>query len=353
MFPDLVPRPHRRRFAVLFFLEWLLGPRLTRQVCRNSRQHFEQKLEVALARTKHVGTTYALPRRRHLSVAAFTREYVEKDRPVVLEGAASAWPAIRKWTPAYFAEVCRNDVIPFVDGKHWTVSRSGEYAVDADFGHMSVSELINSINEGSGKYLRFYPILAHHPEVLADLDADFIFRYARISPRWRRQVLVKLFFGGGGTSTEMHHAIISNLFVQVFGMKRWHLYPPWYSPLMYPVAKRNSFFVGKVDYRNPDLSSTPLFQYADGFVTILSPGDVLYVPPLWWHGVSNVTTSIALSYWWLSLPRLLGSRGAFPQSLLSFFGRPNPALIALGLEDAENDPVYLVNRVSNARSASC
>jgi hypothetical protein len=34
----------------------------------------------------------------------FVRDYKSKDLPVVIKGGARHWPAVGKWTPAYFAE---------------------------------------------------------------------------------------------------------------------------------------------------------------------------------------------------------------------------------------------------------
>lgn len=58
-----------------------------------------------------------------LPYETFLRDYVARNRPVVVEGAASAWPAIRKWTPEFFktrfgsrrVDVNYQEQMPFAD----------------------------------------------------------------------------------------------------------------------------------------------------------------------------------------------------------------------------------------------
>src|SRR5450432_2147321 len=58
-----------------------------------------------------------------LPYEAFLNEYVATNRPVVVEGAGSKWPAISKWTPEFFkaqfgsklVDVSRSERMPFAD----------------------------------------------------------------------------------------------------------------------------------------------------------------------------------------------------------------------------------------------
>lgn len=31
---------------------------------------------------------------------------------------------------------------------------------------------------------------------------------------------------------------------------------------------------------------------------VLGPGDMLYIPPRWWHYVQSTTPSFSVSFWW-------------------------------------------------------
>src|SRR5688572_26814137 len=47
-----------------------------------------------------------IPRRRGLSVVEFDYEYRGREKPVLIEGIADDWPALRCWSFAYLAECC-------------------------------------------------------------------------------------------------------------------------------------------------------------------------------------------------------------------------------------------------------
>jgi hypoxia-inducible factor 1-alpha inhibitor (HIF hydroxylase) len=47
----------------------------------------------------------------------------------------------------------------------------------------------------------------------------------------------------------------------------------------------------QVDFDHPDLDRVPNYVNAKAYEAILNPGDVLYVPPYWWHHVHSITAS--------------------------------------------------------------
>ena len=51
-----------------------------------------------------------------ISPREFQREYVSKNRPAILTDVISEWPALRKWTPRFFAEMCGERTIDFMRG---------------------------------------------------------------------------------------------------------------------------------------------------------------------------------------------------------------------------------------------
>jgi len=298
------------------------------------------------------GRTYNLEKIRDVSTSDFQERFLLKNQPVVLEGVASAWAATTKWTPQFLADSYGDVVVPFAEGKDWKVSDLPDYSVNAEFGQVSLAELLNGLDRGSGKYLRFYPILQRHPELLEDVQLSTIWEYGALNEQSKKWLNARVYIGGENTSTAIHHAPITNLFIQIFGQKKWDLFPPQYSPFMYPVPSRTTYFGGKVDYRCPDDKKTPLFKYCDRYTTILQPGDILFVPPFWWHAVSNITSTIAISFWWYRFGAFIKDKYCFPQSLLSLFGTPNPILIGLGLqkEDTEST-MHIINNALNEKTA--
>ena len=90
-----------------------------------------------------------------------------------------------------------------------------------------------------------------------------------------------------------------------------------------------------MDFRDPDYASGPLYRFVDRYETILGPGDVLWNPPFVWHGVVNLTESIAVSLWWTNATRAF--RSNFLLSVLTLCGSPNPIAMQLGLNRTKDD----------------
>ena len=76
-------------------------------------------------------------------------------------------------------------------------------------------------------------------------------------------------------------------------------------------------------------------QEVRAYETVLGPGDVLWNPPFVWHGVMNLTESIAVSLWWTNATRAF--RSNFLLSALTLCGSPNPIAMQLGFSNANDD----------------
>ena len=53
----------------------------------------------------------------------------------------------------------------------------------------------------------------------------------------------------------------------------------------------------QVSFDSPDIAKFPNFANANAMEAVLYPGDVLYLPPLWFHHVSALTISMSVSIW--------------------------------------------------------
>lgn len=55
----------------------------------------------------------------------------------------------------------------------------------------------------------------------------------------------------------------------------------------------------EVDAADPDLLRHPLFQELMPLTECeLKRGEVLYIPPLFWHHVTSLEVSFSVSFWW-------------------------------------------------------
>jgi lysine-specific demethylase 8 len=321
---------NRLKFNAMFALDWLTG-KVEEDGTRPERWTRLHDRLVTETADRPDGTVTPVDRIRNLSVEEFYERYFVTGRPVVLEGAAADWPAIKKWSPDYLLQRCGDDEIEVLDGQHWKVSRTHAAVVTTAETKVQVRELISNVKSGGAWYGSFLELLDKYADLRNDLDLSFVGRYGHASPRlpWQTNVLAKMYVGGPGTSTSFHCAGVSNLYVQAYGRKKWVLVQPEYSPFMYPAAQRGINWQSRVDFRAPDYSTCPLYRLVDRKETILEAGDVLWNPPFVWHGVANVTESIAVSLWWVNVTRGFSNNALL--AALTLCGRPNPIALQLGL----------------------
>lgn len=54
----------------------------------------------------------------------------------------------------------------------------------------------------------------------------------------------------------------------------------------------------KVDLDDIDEVEFPKISDLEFVDCILEEGEMLYIPPKWWHYVRSLTTSFSVSFWW-------------------------------------------------------
>jgi hypothetical protein len=321
----------RVSFSALFSADWLLGANYVSRLSPRRWEKLHGRM-IAKASGNRDGRVIAVDRRRDLTPAEFKRDYLQTGIPVVLEGAAAHWPAVKKWTPDYLSSCYGRDRVEVLDGQNWKVNREhGTDAVSTSEHIFQFRDLINDVKQSGAWYGAFMELLDQYAELRGDLDLSFVKRFGHTIERipWQRNIIAKMYVGGAGTSTSLHCAAVSNLYVQVYGKKRWVLMAPEFTPFMYPAPTRGLNWQSRVDFRAPDFEKCPLYRYVDRYEAVLGPGDILWNPPFVWHGVANLTESIAVSLWWINLLR--GFSNNLLLSALSTCGRPNPIKMQLGL----------------------
>ncbi|PWN23087.1 Clavaminate synthase-like protein [Microstroma glucosiphilum] len=162
-------------------------------------------------------------------------------------------------------------------------------------------------------YVAQQDLLADLPELA---EACPVLPHTSSGPRgdreqWRRNVWI----GPEGTFTPIHRDPYENLFVQVIGTKRVHLFPPSYGPNLYlspsTTSQSNTSTIPTEDYLLESSDSDTAAQRASHFPllneamacqgaahTILGPGDALYIPQGWFHCIKSLETSVSVNSWW-------------------------------------------------------
>ena len=114
---------------------------------------------------------------------------------------------------------------------------------------------------------------------------------------------VSVWLGKRNVTSNIHYDISVNTFVQIYGTKRFVLFPPEETPnlYLYP-ALHHRYRRSQVDmtsFKN-DARFPKASNISSAIVVELNPGDLLYLPPYWYHYVTATSTSISLSLWWAS-----------------------------------------------------
>lgn len=110
-----------------------------------------------------------------------------------------------------------------------------------------------------------------------------------------------------------HYDLMENIGVVVAGRRRFTLFPPdelknlYVGPIELTPAGTP---VSLVDPVNPDLGRFP--KFADALKRAqcaeLEPGDAIYIPFYWWHGVDSLEpVNLFINYWWTDASREGGS----------------------------------------------
>lgn len=301
----------------LWLLEHVLGNTALKRTLDAKRERLVAELESILI-AKDEGGIKEVDRREDLSLEEFIEEYLKPGRPVVLSGVAREWTAVKKWTPKFFEE-------NYGDAPVQLINAAKQDLEDKNYkptGHVTtVGQVVRDIESGGGAYPRFVPLLHQFPELMEDFDKDYLTSFR--GPM-ARDMMFQFFMGGAGTNTALHCAIANNLFVEVYGRKRWYIFEPDYSPIFRPPMLRSTYFISPIDASKPE--STGIMKYVKGYHTVLEPGDVLYNPPFYWHQVENLTATIGVGVRWLGLPSIL--KASTTQALLTVMATNPPAWVA-------------------------
>ncbi|GMH91346.1 hypothetical protein TrVE_jg9256 [Triparma verrucosa] len=102
-----------------------------------------------------------------------------------------------------------------------------------------------------------------------------------------------------GVAAQTHYDKSHNIFVQLHGEKKIKLFPPAYGRYMhsYPSvhAARKMSQIPFTDEWDPKTTIFPNSTSLKAYEVTLKPGEIIYIPPYWWHSITTADSSPALS----------------------------------------------------------
>ena len=196
----------------------------------------------------------------------FYRQYLLTGTPVVITGAARKMRAFHHWSNSRLRDVLtgQKPMVRFEDGQ------MARIPIETFLDYLDAPLRFKSSH--GAMYLTDFSIVPDYGDSSRKmLAADAAFPLERNDgcAEW-----ISLYAGPGGTSTEYHQDIFSThtWLALLRGEKTWHLCAPDIDPS-----------------RPHELAK------ADIFVAQLAAGDIIYLPPDWWHEVINQTATLAIS----------------------------------------------------------
>lgn len=228
------------------------------------------------------------------------REVLRRNRPVVFEHLIDHWPATSRWTHRWFG-----DTLGDIDVKLFDFTQA--YAIPSTLA--AFVDWLDGAREGAlagyeDLYLSWdFSVLRGKPALRDDFDFHSLF------PPGIGKIHCAFWMGGTGSHTPLHYDLdYPNLHACLSGRKRFVLFGPDQTEHLYPsdIYEWTTEF-SAVDLRLRDLSHYPNAARARGVVTVLEPGDVLFLPGLWWHAAWCLEPCVSLNGWFYT-PRVLIQR---------------------------------------------
>lgn len=242
-------------------------------------------------------------------LAALPEEVVTAERPTVLRGLAIDWPFVRT------ALRSDDDAVAYLDrfynGQPVTTvvapaSQHGRFfyqpgstAMNFQTSVQSLTNVLKGIlqQRHADEPLAIAMQAVRASECLPGLEEDNPNPFVPEGTRARVWI-------GNAATVAPHFDATENLAIVMAGRRRFVLFPPEQTPNLYPGPMHPTpanVPISMVPLDAPDLERFPRYANAmeAGFVADLEPGDAIYIPYLWWHGVQSLAPfNILMNYWW-------------------------------------------------------
>lgn len=246
--------------------------------------------------------------------ARFEAELIPAQQPVVMRGLARGWPLVAagrrsESLAAHLRERSAEQPLdvwlaaPELKGRFFYgddlvgLNHRREKTTVGDLGDRLVRDA--DIAAPEAVYAGGVPLDRHLPALLAETPMPLL------PPDGDRLTSLWL---GNRVRTAAHWDLAQNLAAVVAGRRRFILFPPDQIGNLY-IGPIDATLAGQptslVDFHAPDLDRFPRFAEAMRAARIaeLGPGDVIFIPSLWFHHVETLDAVGAMvNFWWREGP---------------------------------------------------
>ncbi|MEM9401364.1 MAG: cupin-like domain-containing protein [Pseudomonadota bacterium] len=241
--------------------------------------------------------------------ATFVSEILPTHQPAILRGLLSEWPVVRAGLQSaaqlvdYLKQLDTGGTVkayvgpPEIDGRFFYTDDYRGFNFDARDVSISVAldTLVSMVDDDTPLAIALQAI--DMPAVMPSFMADNPMHLldGQVAPRvWINN----------RTMIAAHFDVDHNIACVVGGKRHFTLFPPEQAANLYVGPLLNTPGgppISTVNLRQPDYDRFPRFAEAleSAQEAILEPGDAIYIPILWWHGVDSMTSlNVLVNYWW-------------------------------------------------------
>ncbi|MDX1480282.1 MAG: cupin-like domain-containing protein [Woeseiaceae bacterium] len=239
----------------------------------------------------------------------FENEIFPANQPAVMRGLLRNWPAVeagRESSTSVVSYLKRLDTGGTVNAFVGRPEIAGRFFYTDDYRGFN----FNSQNVSISTALDTLLSLAEAPEQPA--IALQAIEVAEVMPAFAAENALQLLDGdvspriwiSSRSMIAAHFDINHNIACVVSGRRKFTVFPPDQVSNLYVGPLLNTPGgppISVVDLRNPDVEKFPRFARAleAAQEAVLEPGDAVFIPVLWWHGVESLESlNLLVNYWW-------------------------------------------------------
>ncbi|KAF8130462.1 hypothetical protein K438DRAFT_1886558 [Mycena galopus ATCC 62051] len=224
------------------------------------------------------------------SLAAFQSHYY--NAPFILRGFARDWPALteRPWASTEYLRSVAGPgrVVPVEVGHDYRTDDWSQQIMNWDV----FLDSLDDTDRAQPLYLAQHSLFMQFPDLRADIEVpDYV--YASLPrepgcppPQNEEQLVINAWLGPRGTVSPAHTDPYFNFYVQIVGRKTVWIAPPHCAAELNATGN-----TAEVDVFAPGVVA------ASSMLASLGPGDALYMPARWWHGMRGESRSFSVSMW--------------------------------------------------------
>ena len=238
----------------------------------------------------------------------FSQSCADAGVPVILKNSiATKWKA-REWTPDYLEKKIRKISGVYENDNRWFgpyfdnhkpllnfAERINKYKTNLKLTSGEFFRRIQSTNSSFESFLYF----------TGDIDQLGKWAIKEIEPFEELLSLnpshssINAWIGQPHVIAHCHYDGYHNFYAQLYGKKRFLLLRPTNWPGLYPYPFLHpSHAQAQVNVSSlEEQRRFPLVERVEAFEAVLEPGDLLYIPPLWFHEVESLDVSISVNVW--------------------------------------------------------